>query len=50
MSKFIITCFSILLLGCSGNAQKNTKKEEKTYPVTKTTAEWKEILTNDYWL
>ena len=32
------------LFSCNGNAQKETKKETKTYEVTKTNAEWKSQL------
>ncbi len=35
------------LISCSGTAQKGDKTEEKTYPVSKTKAEWKEVLTSE---
>lgn len=43
--KKIILFFTVLgLLSCSGNAQKETKKQAKTYKVTKTESEWKSQL------
>lgn len=47
MKKIVLVCLGMLLFNCTGNAQKETKKEEKTYEVSKTEQEWKEILTND---
>lgn len=43
--KKILSLFVIgLLLSCSGAAQKSEKKEEKTYPISKTETEWKKKL------
>lgn len=36
---------AVVIFGCNGNAQKNDPKTTSEYPVTKTEAEWKEILT-----
>ncbi len=45
MRRFILLSITILLIGCTGSAQKEDKKEKKTYAVSKTNAEWKKILT-----
>jgi len=42
MKRSILVLFSLLLLSCQSNAQKKTK--EKTYPITKTDAEWRAQL------
>ncbi|MGY3794780.1 peptide-methionine (R)-S-oxide reductase MsrB [Aquimarina sp. 433] len=47
MKKLILLCVSILVISCTGNAQKDTKKEKKEYAITKTEQEWKEILTSE---
>ncbi|WP_299253361.1 peptide-methionine (R)-S-oxide reductase MsrB [uncultured Aquimarina sp.] len=47
MKKILILFISILTISCTGNAQKETKKEQKEYAISKTNKEWKEILTND---
>lgn len=46
MRKIALFCAIAVLTSCSGLAQKKeqTKKEAKVYKVTKTDAEWKEIL------
>jgi len=44
MKKIILLCTVLGLLSCNGNAQKETKKQSKTYKVTKTDAEWKSQL------
>lgn len=47
MKKILIFTVSLLIFSCSGNAQKDqNSKEDKTYPVTKTEAEWKLELTD----
>ena len=45
MKHLILVCLGILTISCTSNAQKKTAKKEKTYVVSKTNAEWKEILT-----
>lgn len=42
---FILIVFQ--LISCSGTAQKADKTKEKTYRVSKTKAEWKEVLTSE---
>ena len=42
MKKIMFLAFSLILLSCNGNAQ---SKQSKTYPVSKTEAEWKADLT-----
>ncbi len=44
MKQFLLLLISVVLISCTSNAQ---KKESKTYKVTKTDKEWKEILTSD---
>jgi peptide-methionine (R)-S-oxide reductase len=46
MKRFIVLCISILVISCTGTAQKESKKESKVYAVSKTDAEWKKILTS----
>lgn len=43
MKNFLMAFIAIILIGCNSNAQK-APQETKEYPVTKTKAEWKEIL------
>jgi peptide-methionine (R)-S-oxide reductase len=45
MKKIIIFAFAVLAVSCNSNAQKKTESKTKDYKVTKTEAEWKEILT-----
>ncbi len=45
MTRSILLCLVALVISCTGTAQKKTQKEKKTYAVSKTNAEWKEILT-----
>lgn len=47
MKHLILVCLGILTISCTSNAQKKTTKKEKTYVVSKTNAEWKEILTSE---
>ncbi|MDY8135822.1 peptide-methionine (R)-S-oxide reductase MsrB [Aquimarina sp. 2201CG5-10] len=48
MKRLILILISILAISCTSTAQQETsKKEKKTYKVTKTNAEWKEILTSE---
>lgn len=42
MKKVLLIFFSVLLLSCNGNAQDS--KKQKTYPVSKSEAEWKAEL------
>lgn len=44
MKKIMLLLTVLGLFSCNGNAQKETKKEAKTYEVTKTNAEWKSQL------
>ena len=45
MKKVILLLVCIILVSCNSTAQ--DKKEKKVYPVTKTKAEWKSILTKE---
>ncbi|MFD2567977.1 peptide-methionine (R)-S-oxide reductase MsrB [Pseudotenacibaculum haliotis] len=45
MRKLLMMMAVGLLISCNGFAQKKEKKEEKTYKVSKTNAEWKQLLT-----
>ncbi|WP_299101695.1 peptide-methionine (R)-S-oxide reductase MsrB [uncultured Winogradskyella sp.] len=45
MKKIVITTVISLFFSCNSSAQKNETKEKETFTVTKTEAEWKEILT-----
>ncbi|AXT59725.1 peptide-methionine (R)-S-oxide reductase [Aquimarina sp. AD10] len=47
MKRFILLFIGVLVISCTGNAQKKEKKEEKSYAVSKTNAEWKKILTSE---
>ncbi len=47
MKKIAILALVGLFFSCNGLAQEKTKKEAKVYPVSKTDAEWKEILTKE---
>ena len=46
MKKSLLLVFTALLFNCNGAAQKSNSEEEETFPVTKTEAEWKELLTD----
>ncbi|WP_034058308.1 peptide-methionine (R)-S-oxide reductase MsrB [Lacinutrix jangbogonensis] len=43
MKKIALLAFAFILFNCNGNAQ-DSKKEAKTYKVTKTDTEWKQAL------
>lgn len=43
MKNLLIAFIAIIVIGCNSNAQKSNMNTEE-FPVTKTTAEWKEIL------
>lgn len=45
MKKIIILFIAIVTISCNSNAQKNTESRKADYKVTKSEAEWKEILT-----
>ncbi|WP_407556881.1 peptide-methionine (R)-S-oxide reductase MsrB [Winogradskyella sp. 4-2091] len=45
MKKIVIITVISLFFSCNSSAQKNETKEKETFTVTKTEAEWKEILT-----
>ncbi len=45
MKKILMSLVLIMIFGCNGNAQKKDSRTASEYPVTKTEAEWKEILT-----
>lgn len=47
MKKLIIILIGFQFMSCTGTAQKKAKAEKKTYTVSKTEAEWKEILTSE---
>lgn len=47
MKKIIMTCLIILVYGCTGKAQQAQKEESKTYKVSFSEKEWKEILDDD---
>ncbi len=44
MKKIIIFTFAVLAISCNSNAQKKTENKTTDYKVTKSEAEWKEIL------
>ena len=46
MKKLSLLLIASLLFSCNSSAQKTSNKEKKTYPVSKTDAEWKSVLTN----
>ena len=46
MKKSLLLVFTALLFNCNGAAQKSNSEEKETFPVTKTEAEWKELLTD----
>ena len=46
MKNSILFLILSLLLSCNSTAQKQTKDEQKTFPITKTEAEWKAQLTD----
>lgn len=45
MKKLIILILIITSFSCNSSAQKNTSEEKTTFKVSKTNAEWKEVLT-----
>lgn len=45
MRKLILALLAIVIIGCTGNAQKKNNKVSENYKVTKTESEWKQILT-----
>ena len=46
MKNLIPFLYLIFLISCSGSAQKNKKKVDKTYTIMKTEVEWKKQLTS----
>ncbi|RZS93775.1 peptide-methionine (R)-S-oxide reductase MsrB [Aquimarina brevivitae] len=46
MKNIILFSLLSLVFGCTGTAQKNDAKE-KTYPISKSDKEWKEVLTKE---
>jgi peptide-methionine (R)-S-oxide reductase len=44
MKRSILFILSVIVLSCNGNAQKNKSNSGEEYPVSKSEAEWKEIL------
>ncbi|WP_062055686.1 peptide-methionine (R)-S-oxide reductase MsrB [Aquimarina longa] len=47
MRRFILVLIGVLAISCTSTAQKETKKNKKSYKVSKTDAEWKKILTSE---
>ncbi len=47
MYKLFLVLISSLCISCTGNAQKEIKKEKTTYKVSKSDKEWKEILSSE---
>lgn len=47
MKKIIILAVIGLFFSCNGIAQEKKEKETKVYPVSKTDAEWKKVLTKE---
>ena len=47
MKKILLLLVAVLMISCTGTAQKEVKNEKKEFAVTKTNKEWKEILTNE---
>jgi len=47
MKKLIILLIGVIVISCTGTAQQEAKKKDKTYPVSKTNKDWKKILTSD---
>lgn len=45
MKKILLFAFIGMLFSCNSSAQKKETKDQETFPVTKTDAEWKEQLT-----
>lgn len=45
MKKMIILIISVALFNCNGNAQKNDSQKYDSFKVSKSDAEWKQILT-----
>ncbi len=45
MKKVFMSLVVMVIFSCNGNAQKKDSKSTSEYPVAKTEAEWKEILT-----
>lgn len=46
MKKTLVLLALSLLFSCNSSAQKKDKQEKETFPVTKTEAEWKKLLTD----
>lgn len=46
MKNLMLFAVFFSLISCNGVAQKTTKTEQKTYKVTKTESEWKDILSD----
>lgn len=44
MKKIIMILFAVVAISCNSNAQKNSAKNSREYKVSKTEAEWKEVL------
>ncbi|WP_103068313.1 peptide-methionine (R)-S-oxide reductase MsrB [Aquimarina sediminis] len=47
MKRFVLLFIGIIAISCTSTAQKEIKKEKKTYSVSKTNKEWKKILTSE---
>ncbi|WP_111684261.1 peptide-methionine (R)-S-oxide reductase MsrB [Winogradskyella tangerina] len=47
MKKNLLLVFAAVLLSCNGIAQKDDTEKKESFPITKTEAEWKELLTDD---
>ncbi len=47
MKRFILLLLGVLTISCTTTAQKGKQKDQKTYAVSKTNAEWKEILSSE---
>lgn len=47
MKNLLFVLLAVLAVSCNSNAQKNTNTNAEEYKVSKTEAEWKEILTSD---
>lgn len=47
INRFIFSLLCALTISCTSSAQKESAKKKKTFEISKTDAEWKEILTSD---